>query len=245
MKVSQDKQRVIYEKYQEYLAQQSLRKNVLKEVRPVFDPNEHPWIVEDLEILYKFIKPHNKILDVGCRSGWSCLRMIHDGYPNVIEIDVQAENIEFGLAWGAPIELGDAHHLKYYDADFDVVFIRSALEHMFDPRKVIEAAHRLLKNRGLIFINVPLEPAGINDISMAHAFAFTTKSTLLEMLSAFSRMVINLNIWVKSKTGLDMAVIRASFTGRVVSLGVQIHPKKLNRVLRLRKLKQYVRRILA
>jgi len=186
MKISKDRQRVIYEDYQAYLAHQALRKNVLKNDRPIFNPHDHPWIVKDLKILYEFIKPHHKILDVGCRSGWSCLRMIHDGYPNVIGIDVQSDNIEYGLAMGAPVELGDAHNLKYYDESFDVVFIRSSLEHMFDPVQVIEEAHRVLKKGGLLFINVPLEPEGIDDFVHAHSYIFDSENRLLELISAFN-----------------------------------------------------------
>ena len=112
--------------------------------------------------------------------------MIHDGYPNVIGIDVQSDNIEYGLAMGAPVELGDAHNLKYYDESFDVVFIRSSLEHMFDPVQVIEEAHRVLKKGGLLFINVPLEPEGIDDFVHAHSYIFDSENRLLELISAFN-----------------------------------------------------------
>jgi ubiquinone/menaquinone biosynthesis C-methylase UbiE len=249
MKISQNKQRVIYGNYQEYLEHQSLRKNVLKEIKPVFDHDDHPWIVEDLKILYRFIKPHHKVLDVGCRSGWSCLRMIHDGYLNVIGIDVQAENIEYGLAIGAPIELGDAHSLKYHDESFDVVFIRSALEHMFDPHKVIEEAYRVLKNNGIIFINVPLEPRGIEDLSTTHSFTFPTKNSLRQMLSAFTTVCFFKDggqlkyIGVKSMSSSDIAAIRKAFPGRIISLRVHIFLNKLMRMLRLPK--QYIQRFLA
>ena len=167
--------------------------------------------------------------------------MLYDGYPNVIGIDVQDDNIEYGLAMGAPVELGDAHDLKYDDASFDVVFIRSSLEHMFSPYKVIEEAYRVLKDGGLIFINVPHEPQGIDDLDMSHSFVFTKKSILLEMLTAFRKVCFYKDdsqmkyLGKKGGTRLDMALIRTLLKGHLISLSVKIHPRKIKQAFRLLK----------
>ena len=40
---------------------------------------------------------------------------------------------------------GDAHHLPFPDASFDVVYCRYVLEHMADALRVIQEAHRVLR----------------------------------------------------------------------------------------------------
>ena len=43
---------------------------------------------------------------------------------------------------------GDAHHLPFPDASFDVVYCRYVLEHMADALRVIQEAHRVLRPGG-------------------------------------------------------------------------------------------------
>ena len=185
MKISEDGKQVEYMDYQEYLEHHAMRRNVLSEDNPaIFAPDDHPWIVEDLKLFYKFVNPKSRILDVGCRSGWSCLRMMHDGYNNVLGVDVQADNIEFGKAWGAPIEQADAHSLAYPDKSFDAVFTRHALEHMFDPRKVIRESWRVLRSGGVFFAVVPLD-SRITDFEHSHSYVFDCPQRVLEVTRIF------------------------------------------------------------
>lgn len=191
MKISKDRRHVIYADYQEYLNHQAMRRNVLSEGNlAIFDPEDHPWIVEDLELFYRFIQPNWLVLDVGCRSGWSCLRMQHDGYPNVIGIDVQYDNIAFGRAWGAPIELADVHYLPFANDTFDAIFTRHALEHLFDPDKTLTECYRVLKPDGILFLVVPLDAEGITEIEFAHAHAFTSTDQVLKMVTRFQRLYL-------------------------------------------------------
>lgn len=214
MKISEDRRRVEYRNYQEYLDHQATRRNVLSEDNPaIFDPEDHPWIVKDLELFYRFIRSDWLVLDAGCRSGWSCLRMQHDGYPNVIGIDVQYDNIVFGRAWGAPVELADVHDLPFADDTFDAIFNRSALEHFFDPDKVLAECYRVLKQDGVLFLVAPVDE-GITEFEFAHAHAFSTDQ-LLEMVARFQRLYLKDNgrevVYVgkkaeKAKRGLGQLV---------------------------------------
>lgn len=188
MKIAEDGRRVEYEDYGEYLAHQAMRRNVLSEDNPaVFNPHDHPGIVKNLQVFYQFVEPAARILDIGCRSGWSCLRMSYDGYDDVLGIDVQADNIEFGRAWGASIQPADAHLLPYDDETFDAVFTRHALEHMFDPARVIQEAYRVLRPNGVFFAVVPIE-SQITGFDFAHSYAFESPERLLELTGIFRKV---------------------------------------------------------
>jgi SAM-dependent methyltransferase len=217
MEIATDGMTVRYKDYDEYLAHQAQRRNVVQEDAPiVFNPDDHPWIVHNLKLFYRFVRPDSRILDVGCRSGWSCLRMLRDGYTGVAGIDVQADNVAFAQRWSAPVQEGDAHHLGFADETFDAVFTRHSLEHMFDPAQVIRECWRVLKRGGVFFAVVPIDKS-ITDLEHAHTVAFDGPARLLPLCRQFTRVYFgiadNEMVYVGAKPGAWLATAAARLRG--------------------------------
>ena len=49
----------------------------------------------------------------------------------------------------------DAHNIPFKDSTFDGVIIQAVLEHVVDPYLAVEEVHRVLKNNGLVYAEVP------------------------------------------------------------------------------------------
>lgn len=47
---------------------------------------------------------------------------------------------------------GDAHHLRFEDERFDIVYCRYVLEHVADPAQVLREMRRVLKPQGRVFV---------------------------------------------------------------------------------------------
>jgi len=51
--------------------------------------------------------------------------------------------------------VGDAHNIPFMDDTFDAVFANAVLEHVDDPRKVVDEMRRVLKPGGLFYAEIP------------------------------------------------------------------------------------------
>lgn len=98
---------------------------------------------------YEMLPKNASILDLGCKSS-------RGGYA------FSGHNISNKVLFGLDLEpfpgvdvVGDAHDLPFKAGSLDCVFCVSVLEYVPDPRKVIGEMFRVLKPRGLIYLNVP------------------------------------------------------------------------------------------
>ena len=53
------------------------------------------------------------------------------------------------------VVLGDAHDLPFVDAAFDAAVIQAVLEHVVDPQRVVAELHRVLREDGVLYSEVP------------------------------------------------------------------------------------------
>lgn len=124
-----------------------------------------------------------KLLDIGCSTGF---------FLNSARIDFDVEGIELSK-WAIDfakrrfkliIKHGDILSVKYPDKTFDVVTLIDVLEHLTNPIETISEIHRILKDKGLLYIVTP----NINSFSSkllrkrwwglrpAHLFYFSSKT---------------------------------------------------------------------
>ncbi|PYH43023.1 class I SAM-dependent methyltransferase [Aspergillus saccharolyticus JOP 1030-1] len=108
--------------------------------------------------LLPYLKPHMKILDIGCGPGTitidlatyvpeghvTGLDMVGDILPGARERATAREitNIDFTT--------GDANALAYADETFDVVFCHQVLQHVGDPVAVLSEMRRVCKVGGIV-----------------------------------------------------------------------------------------------
>lgn len=94
---------------------------------------------ERVEAFYKGEASSKKTLDVGSRKGR------HSAYfPNNTSVDLFAEN--------EPDIVADAHALPFPEASFEIVLCIEVLEHVKDPKCVIDEMRRVLMPGGTLLL---------------------------------------------------------------------------------------------
>jgi len=100
------------------------------------------------------IKPHDRILDIGCGNG-TFLKMLSGQF--VIEgygVDIAGKMIE-NARKNCPdmtFEVNSCEHTSFQDQTFDVITVCVALHHFPDLNAFAKEASRILKPEGLLYI---------------------------------------------------------------------------------------------
>jgi SAM-dependent methyltransferase len=96
-----------------------------------------------------------RLLDFGCGSGWYAHRMQERGWDvsgmDFSEYAADQTRRRFGI----PVLVGTLPHPQIGPASFDVITMGQVLEHIHNPRSVIEAAAGALRPGGMLVISVP------------------------------------------------------------------------------------------
>lgn len=112
-----------------------------------------PWVVEEIEVR---IGKKARVLDVGCGAGFLSNQLAVHGF-DVVGLDLSQSSLDVAAAHDATHAVkyirGDAYHLPFADARFDVVCAMDILEHLEEPARAIQQAARVLKPGGLFFFH--------------------------------------------------------------------------------------------
>ena len=98
--------------------------------------------------------PGARILDIGCGDGFH-LSLLRDAVPAdwILEgVDVSPRAVAAGRAQGLTIHQGPLQSLSLAPESYDVAFLIATIEHVDDPRAVLQAAWRMLKPGGRLVI---------------------------------------------------------------------------------------------
>ena len=109
-----------------------------------------------LRIVSRYVTP-GRLLDVGCGSG-VFLRCAVDAEWNVVGVEPgkAAHRSAMALLSGrGDVIRGLLQEVSLAPSSFDVVTLWDVLEHVPDPRSLMERATSLLKPGGYLFVNVP------------------------------------------------------------------------------------------
>ena len=91
------------------------------------------------------------VLDVGCGNGSLLSNLATIGFTNLTGIDPFINR---------DVMLGDIKILKKEIFDlqqpFDLIMMHHSLEHMFQPLRALQKAHRLLKKSGTLLVRIPI-----------------------------------------------------------------------------------------
>lgn len=130
----------------------------------MFGPRKHKrnGVNERLEFFLKHIKPHQKIVDVGCFDGFFTESLANRGYDvtGVDRLD-SIVNKTRKISTSGHYVKGFAEEMPFPDNSFDVGIYSHILHHVFDPNKTISEARRILKPNGKIIVLVPYELGSI------------------------------------------------------------------------------------
>lgn len=148
--------------------------------------NERPWkrasFNENIKILEKF-RDSGKILDVGCGHGFFIEQLNREKWDPV-GIDLGTSAVETAKTTGCEIYNTSIYKAPFNKNSFDVITGFHILEHLPNPRKFLEKSFNLLKEDGLIYLEIPdigSAPARMFNrrwwyIMRFHTYYFTAKT---------------------------------------------------------------------
>jgi SAM-dependent methyltransferase len=140
------------------------------------------------------IKPHHRILDVGCGQGALLSNLAEIGYRNLLGVDPFIDqDIHAGGYIVRKATIKDLH------PPFDLIMFHHSLEHVVDPVDTLTDTARLLAERGVCLVRVPTPSSDL----------YTTYAAQWVNLDAPRHFVI------PSRRGLAIASERAGL--RIVS----------------------------
>ncbi len=103
-------------------------------------------------------------LDIGCREGSFTISLARKGYQS-FGIDISFSYLEQARSFlnKEPQDIQNrvrylqawAEYLPFKDGQFQTVLLGEILEHVINPRRVLEEALRVLSSGGIIYISVP------------------------------------------------------------------------------------------
>ena len=112
-----------------------------------------PWIIEAMQ---KRMGNFAKVLDVGCGAGLLSNPLSLKGY-DITGIDLSKESLlcaeRFDSSKKVKYLYGNATDLPFDKGSFDVVLAMDILEHVENPKKLIQECARVLKRKGLFFFH--------------------------------------------------------------------------------------------
>lgn len=106
------------------------------------------------------VDPGLSYLDVGCGMGRLCIGLAAAGVPDVTGVEIVPRHVS--EAERIARELPPETRPRFVNADihdwtpdrpYDVVFVLGAMEHIHDPRRLLEVLPRLLAPGGLAFVS--------------------------------------------------------------------------------------------
>ena len=100
-----------------------------------------------------------RVLDVGCAWGYGSAAIASPGPAGRVVVGVERdhellEQAHIRLPWLTVID-ADACELPLADDSADAVLLLEVIEHVADPRRVLQEAHRVLRANGTIIVTVP------------------------------------------------------------------------------------------
>ena len=96
-----------------------------------------------------------RILDVGCANGGLLLRLKQLGFQNLCGFDLPAGCVENTRRLGIDAQFGSVTEHPKDAGTFDLIILSHVMEHLRDIRLAIQSVEKLLKDGGLIYIEVP------------------------------------------------------------------------------------------
>ena len=98
--------------------------------------------------------PGRRVLDLGCRHG--ALTRFYATGNDVVGVDVDRGALEYARRLGIQAVWSDVEEgLDFDDESFDVVVAAELLEHLREPRRLVDEAARVLRPGGAIAGSVP------------------------------------------------------------------------------------------
>lgn len=146
---------------------------------------------QEIERFIKLLKPHDKILDVGCAAGRDCRIFKNKGFE-IVGIDLSEKLLKIAKQNNPDIEfkVADFRKLPFPDDSFNGLWVNTTFHHLDrkDMLPTLKDFIRVLANNGILFIRTKLGKGNIKvkeDLALNEERGFTllTQTELEIMVS--------------------------------------------------------------
>jgi SAM-dependent methyltransferase len=178
------------------------------------------WLKGRLEILESFgLLNHSdsgkvRILEFGCAEGMLLYALKQKGYQ-VMGEDVCAITDESSQALDVPISNLPIEEFCLQEGlePFDLIMSFHVVEHLHDPRAVMEKLVSLLKPNGQMLLHVPMDDMELSNMDHFHFFSHESCMRLMGLFTKdihydFSRYAIH------PEESMDVTAVAATYVGR-------------------------------
>ncbi len=109
--------------------------------------------MRDINIISNLLSKKTDIhlLDVGCSNGAS-VAIANDLGVKAEGVDPSEKAVKNGIDRGLKIHLGYLHEISLPDNAFDAITLYEVIEHVNEPKVLLEECHRILKPDGVLLI---------------------------------------------------------------------------------------------
>lgn len=191
------------------------------------DSYENPILWESFfQQMFKYAnlyKPSGKILDIGCGSGFFIQLAKKKGY-DTYGVELNKEAVEYARkTFSLNIQNIDLVAANFPDNYFDIITCSQLLEHIAKPNDLLKEIHRILKDDGILMIEVPNFAGFVVKIwkdkwsgfqPQWHIWQFKPKtlSTLLEKNKFITKKIVcKQNIYTGMPQNIFKKIIRITF----------------------------------
>jgi 2-polyprenyl-3-methyl-5-hydroxy-6-metoxy-1,4-benzoquinol methylase len=108
----------------------------------------------DFSVFYLAAQPNGRLLEIGCGNGIMLKRMSDLGWQ-VQGIDFDRKAVEVARSQGLHVHLGTLDEQNFPEESFDAVVMSHVIEHVPDPRALLESCRRVLKPDGQLMSITP------------------------------------------------------------------------------------------
>ena len=105
----------------------------------------------------KLFSPHcsgRRLLDIGCSSGYFLSFAAQEGL-DAFGIEPNAQEAHYAVTNGIKVIGSTIDDLSHDEQGFDIISLWDVLEHILDPVSYVQNLRVLLRNKGLVFVQVP------------------------------------------------------------------------------------------
>jgi SAM-dependent methyltransferase len=106
-------------------------------------------------LIASYVPKDAKICDIGCAKGGLLLHLNSLGYSEVMGVELHPDLVAYATTMGVHATIGDAENLPFAPKSVDVLIYSHVFEHLLDFDAVMHEILRVLKDDGILFIEVP------------------------------------------------------------------------------------------
>lgn len=178
-----------------------------------------------LKKLRRYKKRENRLLDIGCATGFLLDEAKKEGW-DTYGVEVSKWAVSYAKErFGLNVFCGVLKEADFSDGYFDVVILNDTLEHLIDPKETLIEIRRLLKPKGVLYINTPNIGSLVSRIFKARWWGlnqyhlyYLSRTTLSRLLRGTGLRVVkwgrysrtfSLHYWMEKLEGYDKRLFRA------------------------------------